>query len=124
MSTFGAFIKERRAKLGLSLRVFCGEHGIDPSNWSKMERGRLQPPQDAKLREYAGYLEIPEGCDEWYELFDLAAAEAGRIPDDLREEEIAGKLPVLFRTLRESAKDGGKDSAQLLKELKSKIRDA
>lgn len=124
MGRFGAFVKARRAALGLSLRNFCARRDVDPSNWSKLERGRLPPPQGEKLREYAQYLELKEGSNEWYEFFDLAAAEAGRIPEDLRDEAIAVKLPVLFRTLRDSAKDGGRDTEALLDEIKRKIKDA
>jgi transcriptional regulator with XRE-family HTH domain len=123
MNEFGRYFKERRAALGLSLREFCSRKKIDPSNLSKIERGRLSPPHGEKLREYAHALQLKEGSDEWFEFFDLAAAEAGRIPDDLREADIAAKLPVFFRTLRENAKDGG-ETEDLLKELKRKIADA
>ena len=34
------------------------------------------------------------------QFFDLAAAEKGRIPEDLQTEEVLDKLPILFRTLR------------------------
>lgn len=124
MSKFGEFFKSRRAALGLSLRAFCAKHRIDASNVSKLERGRLPPPQGQKLREYAGYLELREGTNEWYEFFDFAAADAGIVPEDLRDEALAAKLPVLFRTLRDSAKDGGRDTDALLEELKQKIKDA
>lgn len=124
MGEFGSYFKARRAALGVTLRAFCVEHGVDPSNLSKMERGLIPPPQGEKLRQYAGYLEIVEGAEEWYTLVDLAAADRGLVPEDLRDEEIAGKLPVLFRTLREHAKDGGRDTDALLDDLKRKIRRA
>ena len=124
MSEFGAYIKARRGELGLSLRAFCVAGGLDPSNWSKMERGRLRPPQGATLERYAHLLEFEEGSDDWHTLFDLAAAETGRIPKDLQGPELVRKLPVLFRTLRESENHGGSDSEALLEELKRKIKDA
>lgn len=124
METFGELFKARRAALGLSLRAFCSKHGIDPSNLSKLERGRLPPPQGAKLREYAVCLGLREGSDDWYQFHDLAAAGAGIVPEDLRGEALAAKLPVLFRTLRESAKDGGRDTEALIDEIKSKIKGA
>ena len=124
MSEFGRFVKARRAELGLSLRAFCHKWGIDPSNWSKLERGRLPPPQEARLAEYAEFLGLGRGTDAWYEFFDLAAAEAGRIPEDLQEADLVSKLPVLFRTLRESKNDAGDDSEELLEELKRKVREA
>jgi transcriptional regulator with XRE-family HTH domain len=124
MARFGEYFKAQRLKLGLTLRAFCEKHGLDPSNTSKIERGLLPPPQGEKLREYARHLGLKSGTNEWYEFCDLAAAEAGRLPADLHDEELAGKLPIFFRTLRESAKDGGRDSADLLKELIEKIRKA
>ena len=124
MNQFGEFLKGRRAELGLSLRALYEKHGVDASNWSKLERGRLPPPHGEVLQRYAGYLEIKKGSDEWYTLFDLAAADAGRIPDDLRGGELAAKLPVFFRTLRESHKAGGADTDELLEEIKKKIAGA
>jgi transcriptional regulator with XRE-family HTH domain len=124
MSSFGEFVKARRAELGLTLRAFCLKWSIDPSNWSKMERGRLPPPQGERLAEYARFLQLAKGSDAWFELFDLAAAEAGRIPEDLKDSELLEKLPVLFRTLREAQRDGGRDSEELLEELERKVREA
>ena len=99
---FGQFFKKMREKKGLSLRRFCVENNVDPGNMSKLERGLLSPPQSReKLEEYAGYLHIEEGSDDWYEFFDLAAAEAGRIPQDiLSDKELAKRLPLVFRTIR------------------------
>ena len=124
MGRFGEFFKAQRMKLGLTLRAFCEKHGLDPSNMSKIERGLLPPPQGEKLYEYAKHLGLKSGTNDWYEFCDLAATGAGRIPADLQEEAMAGKLPLFFRTLRESAKDGGRDTEELLKELIEKIRDA
>ncbi len=99
--TFGAFFKARRMATGKTLREFCLEGGYDPSNLSKLERGLLPPPQAReKLEEYARALGLRQGTDAWYEFFDLAAVETGRIPEDLRDAQLVGKLPVLFRTLR------------------------
>jgi len=101
MGKFGAFFKQKRLEQGVSLRQFCLKHDLDPGNISKLERGRLSPPQHDRLEEYARLLSIPEGSDEWYRFFDLAAAEAGRIPQDiLSDKEVAEKLPILFRALR------------------------
>ena len=99
--TFGAFFKARRIGLHKTLREFCAEHGLDPGNLSKLERGLLPPPRSRdKLEEYARFLRLKEGSSEWYELFDLAAAETGRIPADLCDEEVLRRLPAIFRTLR------------------------
>jgi len=92
--------KERRINLGLTLRKFSEDHGIDPGNLSKVERGVLPPPKDEILKKYAHYLKLKEASDEWYEFFDRAAAESGRLPKELREKEIVARMPFLFRTIR------------------------
>ncbi len=99
-TTFGAFFKKRRMALALTLREFCLQNGLDAGNLSRLERGLMPPPQGAKLAAYAETLGLKECSDEWYEFFDLAAAERGRIPEDLKTKEVLDKLPILFRTLR------------------------
>lgn len=118
-NAFGEFFKEMRLRLGMSLRQFCIEHGLDAGNISRIERGISVPPQSReKLEEYAGYLGIEKDSDEWYDFFDYAAAAAGRIPQDvMSDEELVKKLPVVFRTLR-----GQKLSAEQLRGLAESIR--
>ena len=101
-SVFGQFFKEMRLKTGLSLRQFCLDHGLDPGNISKLERGLASPPQSKeKLEEYARYLGIEKDTDDWYNFFDYAAASTGRIPPDvMSDEELVKRLPAVFRTLR------------------------
>ena len=100
-SKFGEFFRRRRVELGLTLRRFCLEAGLDPGNVSKIERGLLPPPGREKLEEYGRHLKLQPGSDAYLEFFDLAAAESGRLPGDLLEnEELMDKLPVLFRTIR------------------------
>lgn len=119
--TFGDFFKEKRIGLKKTLRQFCAENGLDPGNISKLERGLMPPPQGSdKLEEYAKYLHIKKGTDDWYEFFDLAAVEAGRIPEELlNDAKVAASLPILFRTLR-----GKKISEKKLDELVEMIRKA
>jgi len=118
---FGEFFKARRIVIKKTLRQFCIENGLDPGNISKLERGLLPPPQSReKLEEYAGCLKIKKGSDDWYTFFDLAAAETGKIPEDIMaKEKIEDKLPILFRTLR-----GQKVSDENLEELIKMLRDA
>jgi transcriptional regulator with XRE-family HTH domain len=117
--TFGGFFKELRIKKKKTLRQFCQEHGFDPGNMSKLERGFLPPPHsDAKLIQYAKALSLKKGTDDWYTFFDLAAAERGKVPADMLDDDsLAAKLPVLFRTLR-----GQKISEKKLIELIEKIK--
>ena len=99
---FGEFIKRRRVSQGITLREFCRKLNIDASNWSKVERGLLSPPQDEeKLREIAQVLAIPLNSDAWKELRDSASIYAGLIPKDiLSDREIVNALPMFFRTIR------------------------
>ena len=101
-AVFGEFFKAKRQALELTLREFCLKHQLDPGNLSRLERGLLPPPQDrARLEEYAGYLKLKPGSDDWYQFFDLAAAAKGRLPEELlADEALVAKLPLLFRTLR------------------------
>lgn len=99
---FGDLIKARRIETGNTLRAFCEEHGFDPGNVSKLERGRTLPPaSEDKLHAYGLALGLRCGTTEWQEFLDFAAAARGEIPADLlTDDEVVGKLPVLFRTLR------------------------
>jgi transcriptional regulator with XRE-family HTH domain len=99
---FGEFIKERRIAKSISLREFCKRIEIDASNWSKVERGLLAPPQDEeKLRKIARVLDIKIGSPLWREMKDKANVDAGIIPEDiLSDEKVLNSLPIFFRTIR------------------------
>jgi len=99
---FGAFLKELRMRKGMSLREFCLHGGFDPGNYSRVERGMFRPPRNREIVErYAKALGLERGSDEWIQLFDLAAAERGQVPEDIMsDDELVDKLPVLFRTMR------------------------
>jgi len=101
-SKFSAKLKELRINMGMTLREFCIRNKIDPGNYSKLERGHFLPPESHDLLEkYATALGLELGSGEWLELFDLAAAERGRIPEDIMShKDVVDKLPVLFRTMR------------------------
>ncbi len=119
LPAFGEFFKAKRQSLGLTLREFCLKHKLDPGNLSRMERGLLAPPQDRQvLEKHAKALELKSGSDDWYTLFDLAAAAKGRLPDELLEDqEVVAKLPLVFRALR-----GKQLTERQLGELVEKIR--
>lgn len=116
---FGEFFKEKRIEKGFTLREFCRKFGLNAGNVSKMERGLLKPPDpNGKLEKYASYLGIEKGTDDWYELFDLASACKGEIPEEfLKNEELVKSLPVIFRTFRRK-----KVSEKVLKDLIERIR--
>ena len=119
-TAFGEFFREARRKTGLSLREFCRKNGFDWGNTSKLERGKLPPPQRReKLEQYCRALGMEEGSDDWYEFFDLAATCGGRIPEGImRDEQLVAELPALFRTLEKTA-----PSAEKLRQLIEDLRE-
>lgn len=97
---FGEYVKRLRVEGRMTLRDFCRSVGYDPSNWSKIERGLLQPPKSKEvLNTIAEVLSLEEGSEEYLTMMELAAI--SYIPTDLLPaQEIADKLPVFFRTIR------------------------
>ncbi len=116
---FGEFIKQRRVELGLSLRKFCKLLDEDPSNWSKVERKILTPPQDVeKLKRIAEILNIKIDSPEWYELVDYAKVDSAKIPDYIMsDKEVMEVLPAFFRTVG-SVKPTKKEINELIDILK------
>jgi transcriptional regulator with XRE-family HTH domain len=112
MITFGEFIKNMRIERRMTLREFCRSTKLDPSNWSRIERGLAPPPKSkVVLQGIAEMLKVKEGSEEYITLFDLAAI--GHIPTGLlSDEQVLDKLPIFFRTIR-----GKKPSRKELEEL-------
>jgi|ERR1041384_180452 transcriptional regulator with XRE-family HTH domain len=117
--TFAGYFKALRKARRITLRAFCERAGADPGNISRMERGGMIPPQDRGiLTRYAQALGLVEGSAEWYEFFDLAAADRGMIPQDLMDDEaLVRQLPAFFRTLR-----GQKPTEEELRKIVQKIK--
>ena len=109
---FGERLKKLRLDRDLTLRAFCVETGVEPGNYSKMERGLLAAPKsDEKLEPYRLALRLDRDSSEWRELLRLASLSRGEIPHRiLSDKELAGKLPALFRSLEG---DGIRDEAAL-----------
>ena len=97
---FGDMFKRLRLRRGQSLRRFCMTHGYDPGNISKIERGKLAPPQSvARLVEYGVALGLAEKSQEMQEFIDTGLTCAGQIPPDIMANEyLVARLPVLLRT--------------------------
>jgi transcriptional regulator with XRE-family HTH domain len=100
MSNFGKFLKDLRVNKAISLREFCRLTGLDPSNWSKVERGILPPPKNRKVvADIATVLMIEKGSEDWNTLFDLAAI--GHIPAQLLAgPKMEDRLTIFFRAAR------------------------
>jgi transcriptional regulator with XRE-family HTH domain len=115
---FGRYIKEVRVSKGLSLREFCRQLGEDASNWSKVEREVVAPPQDRlKLERIAEILGIKKG-GERNKMLDLASVDAGNIPEYvMTDKEVLKALPMFFRTVG-SVKPTAEELAQLIENIK------
>jgi transcriptional regulator with XRE-family HTH domain len=102
MAMFGEFVKERRIAKDISLRKLCQTIEWDASNWSKIERGLLSPPQDEeKLGRIAEVIGIKQGSEEWQAMTDLSRIGAQMLPDDIAaDRRIVNALPLFFRTVR------------------------
>lgn len=122
MDTFGQFVKSKRLELGLGLREFCQRVPVDPSNFSKVERGRLEAPapDSPQFTSIASILGIEPGSADFKEMEMLASCQRGEIPAALLENQsVAAKLPAFFRTL-----DGSPISEEERNDLIRMIQDA
>lgn len=108
---FNDFVKKARIEKRTSLREFCRKTDLDPSNWSKIERGYLLPPKDPEtLGKIAEGLGFEKDGENYKILFELAAIAS--IPAGIIEENVLEKIPLFFRTLR-----GNKPTEAELREL-------
>ena len=105
---FGEAIKNLRIAKQLTLRQCCADLGVDPSNWSKMERGVTPPPKDIDILDgWARFFEL--AGDRKQEFFDQAALSRRELPADVASDErMMAALPAFFRAMRESALEGDK----------------
>ena len=91
--TFGKYIREHRETLKardrrFSVRQVAQRIGVEPAYLSKIERGDVAPPSEAKIRALAKELD---------EDADMLLAMAGKVSSDL--QEIIRKRPQLFADL-------------------------
>ena len=118
-AAFGPYLKGLRLDRRMTLRAFCASVGMDPANYSKLERGLLPPPRDPeKLALFEQALGVAVDSSEGRELRRLAALDRGELPPALlADRELVGKLPALFRTL-----EGDPVDEQVLDELIATLR--
>jgi len=95
---FGEFLKDLRIKKELSLRDVCKLTKYDPSNWSKIERGKICPPCNEEiLRIWAKVLD----AEDIQAFIDRAMLSQGMLPRDVfSNNKVVEHLPAFFRTLR------------------------
>ncbi len=120
--TFGEYLRKCRLKAGYGLRSFAVTIGMQPSNLSNIEHGRLPPPQDARVLEFiAETLGMSKGSKEYSLFFDLAVKHKGvALPPDVASyaEKTPG-IPVLLRTI-ENKKLSEKDLRELTEYIRVK----
>jgi hypothetical protein len=99
---FSEMVKDLRIGQGKTLRWFCVDNRVDPSNWSKIERGVNPPPKDEKtLGSWAKMLGLKPASPAWRDFMDQADIARGQIPRAIiSNEKLMDKLPVFFRTIR------------------------
>jgi transcriptional regulator with XRE-family HTH domain len=73
--TFGAFVRSRRAAVGISLRAAAQQLGVNPAYLSRVEAGKVAV-SERLIHRLVGVL----GCDE-----DEPLLLAGRLPEPIRE---------------------------------------
>ena len=110
-------IKSLRLEKRLTLRDFCERVGLDPSNWSKVERGVTPPPSDMGVLERLADFFGLAGTEK-LAFMDAAALQRREIPPDVADNAILQKaLPAFFRAAR-----GHKLSDAELKALAADIK--
>lgn len=118
--TFGQLVARRRAELRLTLRECAVRADIDAGDLSKMERGKVSPPQSSAVVErLVAALEL-SGTTDGQAMLDTAALENGRLPVDLAgNPAVVSALPLLLRTF-----DNRQLDEQRMQRLLEKIREA
>lgn len=97
---FHETVKSLRLQKRLTLRDFCSQAGLDPSNWSKVERGVNPPPGDITLLERLANFFGLTGASK-LAFIDEAAIQRREIPADVAENAILQRaLPAFFRAAR------------------------
>jgi transcriptional regulator with XRE-family HTH domain len=103
-SPLGEFLFKQREMRRLSARRLAIKLGMDPSNYSKIERGEWTPTEKT-LGPIAEALGITPGIDdEWFEMSAAADCSRRDVPAWLSDERIAAELPALFARIHKKSK--------------------
>lgn len=102
LKKFGKLLYNLRIKRKITLREMCRKVNYDPSNFSKIERGKIAPPSNKKtLGLWATTLGLKRGSKSYREFIYEANVSQSIIPLDVMEEkELVAALPAFFRTLK------------------------
>ena len=94
MKTFGEQLKNLRIQKELTLRQCSEQIGVDPSNWSKFERGVNPAPKDiAILESWAAFFGLRGAAKQ--EFFDAAALSRRELPADIAsDDKVLAALPA------------------------------
>ena len=96
----GEFVRRKRLALGVSMRAFARQVGMQPSNYCNVENGVLPPPPAEGVGRIAAALTLEPASRDYVCLLDLAAAARSEVPADIaklvRENEL---IPALLRTV-------------------------
>jgi transcriptional regulator with XRE-family HTH domain len=114
---FGQKLKDLRIARGFTLRECSDVLGVDPSNWSKLERGINPAPKDTAIVEHwADFFGLEGGAKQ--DFVDLASVSRSEIPSDIHSEQVLSEaLPVFFRAARGAEMDA-KKMARFVAEVK------
>jgi transcriptional regulator with XRE-family HTH domain len=117
MGNFGQKLKDLRIGRGLTLRVCADTLHVDPSNWSKMERGINPAPKDPDvLHHWADFFGVEDQAKE--DFLDLAALSRSEIPADITSDKVLSEaLPVFFRAAR-----GAEISSEKLEKFVAEVK--
>lgn len=104
ITAFGEYLRDQMTEKNLSLREVARRSGIDASNLSKMERGKVFPPQKrATLDNLAKALELDESGRK--RIIELSAFVNGIVPEELEHVRENKAIPLLLRAINNKQLD-------------------
>ena len=114
---FSELLKKLRLEKKLTLRECALKLEVDPSNWSKMERGINPAPKHRDiLKRWATFFKLTDRPKQ--EFFDTAALSRHEIPYDIASDEtLLSKMPAFFRSIR-GAELNDRELREFVKEMR------
>jgi transcriptional regulator with XRE-family HTH domain len=105
---FGEALRKLRKSADMSIVDLAKSVGVDQAVLSRIETGASRPPELNTLMRMANALGVPQGSDEFEELWRLAEQE--RHPDQNATEYIASMKDLTATVLKELLEDLTKDT--------------